>query len=351
MTQSKELKPLDELHKFAIDFFDKQISSANTIDARYGDLWSALRQQFIGGGKRLRPRLILSILESYDLSIEDDHIRIALAHELLHTSLLLHDDIIDKDFERHGNLNVYGYYSEKYKSVDNTGAHEHYGMSAALLAGDLLIAAAYQIIAKCDINETTKSICVTLLSKGIFEVAGGELMDVEASFYPLGSYNPQKINRYKTSGYSFIVPILTGAALAALNRAEHSKLEAFAIKLGKVFQLQDDYLGVFGDEDLTGKSTNSDIAEAKYTALIVMHLDSLSDRDKNIFLKEFTIKDKSSKTIESIKRQLEDSGAREKFEKHIATLCGELKEMLYNLDLPNTTPLLSIIDKIIGRNT
>jgi geranylgeranyl diphosphate synthase type II len=81
-------------------YSSKQIERSTTIDDRYAELWREIRQYLLNGGKRMRPRLVLMAYEAYGGKNIDSAIAIAAAWEMLHASLLVHDDIIDRDLVR-----------------------------------------------------------------------------------------------------------------------------------------------------------------------------------------------------------------------------------------------------------
>lgn len=99
----------------------------------------------------------------------------------------------------------------------------------------------------------------------IQEVVGGELTDVESAFVHDMPFDPIKIYRYKTAGYSFVGPLLSGAYCHEESQDTIDSLRRYAISAGIAFQIHDDLLGVFGDERETGKSTLTDLREGKRT--------------------------------------------------------------------------------------
>lgn len=342
---------LARFDKVALDYFDGKIKDARALDDSYAFMWQTVKDQFLSGGKRIRPLLVFSIIEAYGKEVTVGHISIGLAHELLHTALLIHDDIIDGDKLRRGVPNVSGVYEKKYTAyIDNKQALAHQVDAAAILSGDVLIAGAYDLIATADITNEEKAQCFAALSNGIFDVAGGELIDVEASFMPFGTFDPTIINRYKTTGYSFISPIITGAVLAGVPEQEQAKLHSLAQNLGSVFQLQDDYLGVFGREQETGKSTSSDIESSKFTYLIKTHCELLSVDERTDFVTQFTKKQKTTQEVEGIKSQLVASGAKAHLEGTIKKQSGDIESLVRNMNFSDQTPIHGLINAILRRN-
>jgi geranylgeranyl pyrophosphate synthase len=255
-------------------YFDGALAQSHTIDSSYERLWHAMRKIALQGGKRLRPYLVFVGFGSLDQRV----VPIAAAQELLHIALLVHDDVIDRDDQRHGALNINGIYKSLYNGKASSQDASHYAYSAAILAGDLLFSAAYELISLADqISLEDRRIAQKLLGKSIFDVAAGELMDTEAAFMD-GAYDPLTIYHYKTASYSFRGPLLTGARLAHLPESQITMLETYAMNAGIAFQLYDDYLGVYGEEEVTGKSASCDLREGKHTYLI-SHFLKHADKD------------------------------------------------------------------------
>jgi geranylgeranyl diphosphate synthase type II len=185
----------------------------------------------------------------------------------MHAAMLMHDDIIDRDYTRHGQLNVAGHYRQRY-----AGHHrhrpEHYAASTALLAGDLALAGAYDLILSAPLPAHVRAHAGGIMSQTVFTLVGGEFLDTEAVLRPLEAPDSLKIALLKTASYSFEAPLRLGALLARAGAAELAALVQYGRQLGVAFQLADDLLGLFGDESATGKPTDSDLAEGKITYLI-----------------------------------------------------------------------------------
>jgi len=253
--------------------FAKRIKEAAIIHETYKVLWTETARIVMNGGKRLRPYLVMIGAGRYDTSI----IPIAAAQELLHVAMLAHDDVIDQDNVRRGEPNINGSYVERYASHLDAPLAQHYAHSAGVLAGDLLLSEAYHCIMSCDAPSDLKSKLSETLYTSIFSVVGGELMDVEAAFMHELSFDPIMVSRYKTASYSCIGPLVSGAQWSKTPQPLIDQLAEFGMYAGIAFQLQDDLLGVFGDEAKTGKSSLTDLREAKATYLIQLYTETLDE--------------------------------------------------------------------------
>ncbi|HEX8390672.1 MAG TPA: polyprenyl synthetase family protein [Candidatus Saccharimonadales bacterium] len=293
-------------------FFADGIAASSRISPQYRELWKDMQRLVTSGGKRIRPHMTFLAFEAFGGQDTSHVTHVAAAQELLHQCLLIHDDIIDRDYTRYGVDNIAGSFEAKYQSyVHETTERTHYAHGAAILAGDLLLSGAYKLLALSPLTPDTKAQVQTIFSDSILEVAGGELMDTESAFRSPDEIDTLAIARFKTASYSFTGPLMTGAVAAGAEPATLGSLQKFGIHLGVAFQLKDDLLGVFGDEAITGKSTTSDISEGKYTYLVEQFLSLAPEEDTALFYENFGVRNADDHRIETVKSLLVLSGARD----------------------------------------
>lgn len=297
-------------------YCDKKIAESAIIDKRYEALWRELKQYLLNGGKRMRPRLVLLAYQAYKKSSEFNEaiIAVAAAWELLHASVLIHDDIIDRDLIRHGKPNIAGRYQSIYGEVSSSDV-SHYSLSAALLGGDLLLMSSYEIINSAKLDSNVKVAAQNYITKAIFTVAGGELIDTDSVLYPIATSNPFSVAKHKTASYSLQLPLQCGGAMAGASSEELDKLSTIGLHAGIAYQLKDDLLGVFGDSSVTGKSNRSDIIEKKQTQLILEAI-TLSAPSESKSLLELYSLDRllSEEEAEHVADLIKESGAKERIE-------------------------------------
>jgi geranylgeranyl diphosphate synthase type II len=251
-------------------FFRLAGSRATEIGAAYGQLWSALEAS-TAGGKRLRPRLVLDVYEAFGGEDVTAVAHVAAAFELLHTALIVHDDVIDRDFIRRGIPNVSGRYRDDATTAGiPIPTAEHRGMSTAVIAGDLALTGAYRVMDHDGLGSGMRERMLRLLDDAVFSSAAGELMDVD--FSVSGTVptvdEVMEMERLKTAVYTFEAPLQAGAILAAADDEQLSVLASFGRSVGIAYQATDDLLGLFGDERETGKTTLGDLREGKRTVPI-----------------------------------------------------------------------------------
>ncbi len=251
-------------------FFAEQVARAGRHAGPYPALWQAL-QAAAHGGKRLRPRLLLGAFLHLGGTRLEPAIDLAVAVELLHTALLVHDDVIDGDAQRRGAPNVVGTFAAA-GAAGGLGPERarRWGEHAALLAGDLMLTSALRIAARLDVDEPRRRRLVDLVDESVFRAAAGELADV-AYAAGLATPTPAEIRGTmadKTAHYSLELPLRGAAILAGSPDPVADRLGAIGRSLGTVFQMRDDLLGVFGQAAETGKSASNDLREGKQTLLV-----------------------------------------------------------------------------------
>jgi geranylgeranyl pyrophosphate synthase len=324
------------------EYFNRHAARALEISPYYGTLWTEIARLVHAGGKKLRPKMTLMAYQTFGGRDVEKVLPIAAAQELLHVGLLIHDDIIDRDTIRYGVDNIDGSYRKLYEAlVGKTGERTHYAQSAAMLAGDLLLTGAQQLMLESDIEPARIIEVQKILGTGIFEVIGGELIDTESAFREAGTISAETIARYKTASYSFVTPLLIGAVLAGATEEDQAKVREFAEAVGVAFQLRDDLIGVFGDEAVTGKSTTGDIREGKRSFLIEQFYLRADEQQRAEFEQFFGKSDITSEGVEKVRQLLIDSGARQNVEETISEL--EVKARTALEDLATTTEFQELI--------
>lgn len=314
-----------------------RIAGAAHMHPQYAQLWRSIETLITAGGKRFRPYMLVISYSAYadaDADIEPI-LPAALAQELIHQAMLVHDDIIDRDTMRYGIQNVAGQYNSIYAAdIETAEERAHMSLSSALLAGDVLLSDAYHFLSKADVSVDRLSQATSILSNGVFEVVGGELLDTENSFLQQTHIPAETIARYKTASYSFISPVTMGALLAGAPEQDIALLKQFSEYVGVGYQLRDDLLGVYGDEDKTGKSASSDITEGKRTYLIEQFDMLASDDQKQAFYDIFHHSNADEQALLTARELLEASGAKARVEETIELLATNAEEVLAQCSAP-----------------
>ena len=215
-----------------------------------------------GGGKRLRPVLLLLTTEAFGGAVEEA-MPAALAVEIFHNFTLLHDDIMDNADVRRGKPSVYA----------------KWGGNVALLSGDAMLISAYKYLARVSPNVLPK--VMNIFTDMALEVCEGQQneMDFEKISKVSVEEYMQMIER-KTSAL-LSGSAMIGATMAGASDEDVKKIYRFATELGLAFQLQDDVLDSYGDTAL-GKKIGGDILEGKKTFLMVQALSRASEQEREV---------------------------------------------------------------------
>lgn len=233
-------------------------------------------EKFVQEGKFIRGLLVM-LFAGNNL----DGVKVGAAVELVHTGILIHDDIMDRDDMRRGLPTVHTQY-KRMNTLNNPAEKLHYAESMAMCVGIVAYFIAVKQFSKIK-NEKQRTDILTLFSDEFVRLGLGQMDDVHTATMSDQATVESVLRVYeqKTGRYTFALPILAGLTLAGKNNPKTSKIVFQLAKyLGIVFQLQDDVLGVFGNSKLTGKSVGGDIRERKITWLYFAALKSASPADK-----------------------------------------------------------------------
>lgn len=225
---------------------------------------SSLRESILysvhAGGKRIRPYLLLEVLESLQVPITIAHAQVAAALEMIHTGSLIHDDLpaMDNDDYRRGRLTN----------------HKVYGEALAILAGDALFLDPYALIAQADLPSQTKVDLIANLSlaSGSMGMVAGQVLDMEGEGKHLNLEELQTIHANKT-GKLLAFPFQAAGIIAGLDENLQKQLKTVGELIGLAFQVRDDVLDVTASFEEIGKTPQKDLQAEKSTYPALLGLD------------------------------------------------------------------------------
>lgn len=213
------------------------------------------------GGKRIRPALVLMACNLYQEEVEDA-IKPALGLEVFHNFTLLHDDLMDEADKRRNKPTV----------------HKVWNANTAILSGDAMLIAAYQLIGETK-SESLKEI-LKLFTATALEICGGQQYDMEfESRTDVTEKEYIEMIRLKTA-VLLACALKMGAIVGKAPQSDAEALYQFGINIGLAFQLQDDLLDVYGDTATFGKNIGGDILCNKKTFMLINALRRASDLQK-----------------------------------------------------------------------
>ncbi len=276
------------------------------------------------GGKRLRGMLVRLGYEMTDGKINSEIYKASAAVEIFQTAILAHDDIIDLSVTRRGKPTLY-----------RKLGGDHYGISQTICLGDIGFFLSVRLISESNFSDDLKNQALTEFSKMFINTGLGEMLDIKLSQKD-SIYNEQDvltIQRLKTAYYTIIYPLKIGIILASGSNKLLEQIEKFGNSLGIAFQIQDDILGVFGDEEELGKSVTSDIEEGKNTLLIIEALKNASP-DQKKFLEDHYGKGKVDQDVLSqIKQIFTDAGALKYSQDKSQQLVDQAKKVIDEMEI------------------
>ncbi|WP_270207015.1 polyprenyl synthetase family protein [Streptococcus anginosus] len=224
------------------------------------DLIEAILYSVNAGGKRIRPLLLLELLEGLRMELTEAHFQVAAALEMIHTGSLIHDDLpaMDDDDYRRGRLT----------------SHKKFGEAMAILAGDSLFLDSYALIAEAALPSQIKVNLIAELSlaAGTFGMVGGQVLDMQGEGKDISLAELQNIHANKT-GKLLTYPFIAAGLIAEVGESQQEKLKAIGQLLGLAFQVRDDILDITANFEDLGKTPQKDVAAEKATYPAILGLD------------------------------------------------------------------------------
>ena len=246
----------DEILKLVNDFLDNL-----PYDRQPASLYAPVRYVLSMGGKRIRPVLMLL---AYNLFKDNPEsiLMPACALETYHNYTLLHDDLMDNADLRRGHETV----------------HKKWNANTAILSGDSMLVLAYQRMMQCDADKMPE--VMALFTETALEIGEGQQYDMD--FENRDDVTEEEyieMIRLKTS-VLLACALKIGAILAGASAEDADNLYKFGEKIGLAFQLQDDFLDVYGETKVFGKAIGGDITSNKKTYMLINAFNRADDRQR-----------------------------------------------------------------------
>ena len=267
--------------KFYADLIDKELSEL-TFSNSPKSLYDPIDYILKIGGKRIRPYLVLLAAESFGGDYKKA-LGAALSVECFHNFTLMHDDIMDSANLRRGNETV----------------HLKWDTNQSILSGDALL------IYSCNLLQVYEPTIYkklnNVLNNVALQVCEGQQLDLDFEHKSDVSFEDY-INMIKLKTAVLVGAALKmGAIISEANDKDLINIYKFGVNLGIAFQLQDDYLDTFGNEELVGKSIGGDIIENKKTALFHLSLLNANKQQANDLIALFNNSSSENKVINTTK--------------------------------------------------
>lgn len=346
----------NQLRDFLVNFLETQ--KKNYCDQKWAkDVFKRLKS-FAVNGKLFRGSLCLAIAtelkkESPSSQLSNDYLNIAASLELIHSALLIQDDIMDQDKLRRGQNTIHQQYQQLAEN-QHFAQPQLFGLSAAICVSDLCQFLAWELINNTQLNTQIKSKLSRAISHHINQTALAQISDCEFALSPQDPTQEEILAMYlaKTGHYTFSLPMLCGAYLTGLNKTESiDLLTKIGEELGIVFQIKDDELGIYGETKNTGKPVGNDIKENKKTIWRYYLLKSAPTAEKAKLNKLFGNKNLQLNELTLIKQAMIDYQVKNEIDQLIKQKSQLIKKNIQQLKMPQLNQFLeNLLEFNLQRN-
>ncbi|HPA72110.1 MAG TPA: polyprenyl synthetase family protein [Spirochaetota bacterium] len=298
-------------------------------------LFSDLREYCLRDGKRVRPLLLLLACRGYLKGPwrAGEMAKMAASLELMHSFLLVQDDIIDRSDLRRGKKTLHIIAGERFTPLTR---NPRVGSDVALVMADMLMTGALELVAAAGIDPAMKDRFLRLFAETYERTARGQILDIIHSL-PKKFDDPSvpwEIGVTKTAYYTMVFPLQMGYLLAGgRSKNEEKRIHDFALPLGLAFQIRDDILGVFGRDDTTGKPSSSDLQEGKYTFLVSDTVRKLPAQKRRRFIALLTAPKKSAAALREMRLLMLSAGAPSRSYEMLVSLAAESRKRIPRLGM------------------
>lgn len=305
------MKTADEILKMVNEFLDHL-----SYDRKPESLYEPIKYVLSMGGKRIRPTLMLLAYNLYKENPEDILMN-ACALETYHNYTLLHDDLMDNADMRRGHLTV----------------HKKWNNNTAILSGDSMLVLAFQRMMQCD-TKHLKDI-LNLFTVTALEIGEGQQYDME--FETRNDVKEEEyieMIRLKTS-VLLACALKIGAILADASAEDADNLYKFGEQIGLAFQLQDDYLDVYGDSKVFGKEIGGDITSNKKTYMLINAFNKANDAQRKELTRWVSARDfDRNEKVDAVTRLYNEIGIDQLAQDKIAYYFAQSKKFLDAVNVP-----------------
>ncbi|MDD5155973.1 MAG: polyprenyl synthetase family protein [Candidatus Omnitrophica bacterium] len=308
--------------------FIRDIDSLYSLSRISPLIFKSIKDFMLRDGKRVRPILFVTGYLGFADRAARGLYTSALSIELLHDFMLVHDDIIDKSDTRRGKPSMHRMldnYLKDYKGIKFTG------QDLAIVIGDIMYAMAIRAFLSIEENMERKERALKKFIEAAIYTGSGEFLELIYSVNDIAKINKEdvyKVYDYKTAHYTFTSPLSTGAILAGAGEKEVGILSGYGLCLGRAFQIKDDILGMFSEEQEIGKSAITDLKEAKKTVLIWHAYNNADAKNKSRIKRILSKKKVNREDLMAMRSAIVESGSLSYVQKEIALLLKKSQSII-----------------------
>ena len=335
-------------------FLARQKPILESIGEETIPLWDSVAS-LLNGGKRLRPLFCYWGWSAAfgESAHRDGVITAASSIEFLQGCALIHDDVMDGSDTRRGFPAAHRQFASMHRGNQWVGIPDRFGEGSAILAGDLCLSWADQLLLEADLPTANLTAAKTVYNEMRTELMAGQYLDLLEQARGGGSVERAlRVVRYKSAKYTIERPLHIGAALALAPLEVFSAFTGYGLPLGEAFQLRDDILGVYGDPEVTGKPAGDDLREGKRTVLIAIATERATPAQLHSMHEHLGDEHLSLDGVNNLREIIRDTGALDYTEDLIASLLDQSLAALNSAPLEATavSALSDLAHKAVQRN-
>ncbi|MDT9591471.1 polyprenyl synthetase family protein [Nocardioides zeae] len=299
------------------------------VDGRVGGVVDAIDDLALGG-KRIRARFaLLGARGAAGGAPVPGAVGVATAVELFHLAALVHDDVMDHADERRGVPTVHRVFGAR---------SEDFGRSVAVLAGDLLLTWADDVLARATQPAARGAAVREVWSQMRDQVLAGQFLDLRHQMHDdVGSDEVVRMVQFKSAKYTVEHPLRLGGALAGAPAELLDGYGGFGLAVGEAFQLRDDLLDLEGDARVTGKAAGGDLREGKRTLLVALALERATSAQLDVLRRHLGDAALDERGVGEVRDVLDATGALRRVEERIDDLVARAHDVLADLTLDAAT--------------
>ncbi len=296
-------------------------------------LFNSIEEYVLRPGKRVRPTLFIIGYLGYSRRKATNLYTSALALELLHDFMLVHDDIIDRSSLRRGKPSMHTLLN---KNLQKNRLAKFNGEDLAIIIGDVMYAIALHAFLEVKESPANKEAAFKKLIEAAYFTGTGEFIELLYGAKELQKIKQVDIYRIydlKTAYYTFSFPLTIGATLAGADPKQIRMLFSYGAFLGRAFQIKDDILGMFGEKKEIGKSILTDLKEGKRTLLIWHAFNNCNASERAKLKKLLGKKDAALKDLQCLRKIIVSAGSLDYAKNKITALLYQAKKIYPKLSM------------------
>lgn len=333
-------------------WFEEQRHRFTHFSTHYQEMLTLLEALVLRGGKRSRPLLVQLAATMTTPPPPEVLVRLSLYPELLHLFVLIHDDIADNDQLRYGGPTLELEFLRRAAELTHPGAR--FGIGSALVAGDLLHVLANDLLWSLPLELAT-------LQK-IHRAMQFSLASVVDGWYTHQLQNGMRISEVGeaeylagldqvSASYSFQGPLAIGCIAGQAPSTLYDQLQHYGLLVGRAYQIQDDWMSLYGDDQAMGKPVGNDIREGKKTLFVLKAYQTGSDATKAL-LDTHLGTEVPPKLMRTITEAISESGAEQATLEFAKSQINKARELVAAMAIEDQhkTILYSLADYTLTRN-